>query len=206
MLGLNIALHGAANYAIGPLPGSGDSPLIKARGHPLHTEHYHPDTGAKIESPMKVMMSRRLAGEAMEVGARSLTYKPASVSDYQRRKIFREGGGLPGYSIAKRAGVRLIPLSEFNFPDQFTRRQWLQYYAYINRRYDLGLEVGYLEPEATAMTLEQLELAKADIQSRIWARGEPRRAKSRQHKSGEPADPADPEVDASEGFSMRDDL
>lgn len=116
---------------------------------------------------MKVMMTRRLAGDAMEIGRRSLTYKPASVSDYQKRREFRERGGLPAYSIAKCTGVRLITLSEFHFPDQLTRRKWQKYYAYINRRSDLGLEVAYIEPGATAMTLEQLELAKADIQSRI---------------------------------------
>lgn len=60
MIGHNIALHGAANYAIGPLPGSGDSPLIKARGHPLHAEHYNPETGAPMVAPMKGMMVNRL--------------------------------------------------------------------------------------------------------------------------------------------------
>lgn len=145
---------------------------------------------------MKVMMTRRLAGDAMEIGRRSLTYKPASVSDYQKRREFRERGGLPAYSIAKCTGVRLITLSEFHFPDQLTRRKWQKYYAYINRRSDLGLEVAYIEPGATAMTLEQLELAKADIQSRIWAREEPRRAKW--GKLGSPAGPADPDYDDSE--------
>ncbi len=66
-------------------------------------------------------MIKRLAGQAMEVSQSSLTYKPASVSDYKRRREFRERGGLPGYSIAKRTGVRLITLSEFNFPDMLTR-------------------------------------------------------------------------------------
>lgn len=172
MLGRNIALHGAASYAIDSLPGSGEPPVIKARGHALNAEHYHPDTAAIIECPMGRMMKRRLYGQAMETRQASITYKPASVNDYKTRREFRVREGLPGYSIARRTGVRLITLSEFNFPDANTRRMWKQYYAYVNRHYDMGLEVACVDPDkqddSHMLTIEQLEAAKLDYQTRIW--------------------------------------
>ncbi len=147
LLGQNIALHGAASYAIGPLPGSCDPPLVKARGHALKTQHYDPAKGMIVEPPMYTMMVNRLLGKPMETRQASITYKPASVNDYKTRRKFREQDGLPGYSIARRTGVRLITLSEFNFPNARTRRAWKRYYAYVNRRYDLGLEATCVDPD-----------------------------------------------------------
>ena len=168
LLGQHMAVHGCANYAIGRLPGSNLPPIIKARGHRLAATHYHPNSGAPIESPMKTMMLRRLSGEPMQVRESAICYKPASVSDYRTRREFRNQGGLPGYSIAQQANVRLITCSEFNFPTVAIRRDWMRYYTYLNRRYGLGLEASYIDSTITSMTVQQIESAKADIQNRIY--------------------------------------
>ena len=177
VLGHNMAVHGVANYAIGPLPASNLPPIIKARGHRLAATHYHPDSGATIESPMRTMMLQRLSGEPMLVRQSAICYKPASVSDYRKRRQFRELGGLPGYLIAQQANVRLITCSEFNFPTVESRLSWMRYYTYLNRRYGLGLEASYLDPTTTAkrsyMTVAQIEYAKADIQNRIYSGDSP---------------------------------
>ena len=173
LLGQHMAVHGCANYAIGRLPGSNLPPIIKARGHRLAATHYHPNSGAPLESPMKTMMLRRLRGEPMQVRESAIYYKPASVSDYRKRRQFRELGGLPGYSIAQQANVRLITCSEFNFPTVAIRRNWTRYYTYLNRRYGLGLEALYLDSTMTSMTVEQIESAKAYIQNRIYSGDSP---------------------------------
>ena len=196
LIGLDIAVHGSANYAIGPLPRDDRPPLIKSRGHRLRAAHYNPDNGSPMESPMLTMMLNRLRGKPMQLGQSAISYKPASISDYRKRREFQELGGMPGFSIAKRSSVRLITLSEFNFPDLETRRKWEQYYSYLNRRYGLGLEAQYatarcasdddvkylpgtshqLEPpsaEELWMTLDELEAAKADIQHRIYSGDSP---------------------------------
>lgn len=173
VLGHNMAVHGVANYAIGPLPASNLPPIIKARGHRLAETHYHPNSGAPLESPMKTMMLRRLRCEPMLVRQSAICYKPASVSDYRTRREFRNQGGLPGYSIAQLAHVRLITCSEFNFPTLACRRDWMRYYTYLNRRYGLGLEASYIDSTMTSMTVEQIESAKADIQNRIYSGDSP---------------------------------
>lgn len=196
LIGLDIAVHGSANYAIGPLPRDERPPLIKSRGHRLRAAHYNPDNGSPMESPMLTMMLNRLRGQPMQLGQSAISYKPASISDYRKRREFKELGGMPGFSIAKRSSVRLITLSEFNFPDLETRRKWEQYYSYLNRRYGLGLEAQYatarsasdddvkyrpgashlLEPPSADelwMTLDELEAAKADIQHRIYSGDSP---------------------------------
>ena len=167
ILGLNIALHGSADYAIGPLPGETRPPLIKARGHRLDATHYHPDVGNPMESPMRTMMLNRLSGEPLHTRHVAVHYKPASVNEYRARRDFRESGGMPGYSIARHANVRLITLTEFNFPDLKSRLKWQQYYTYLNRRYGLGLEAAYLNYESV-MTIEEITCAKEDIQRRIY--------------------------------------
>ena len=169
VLGRNMAMHGVANYAINQLPGSDHPPIIKARGHRLIASHYHPNSGAPLESPMKTMMLRRLRGEPMLLRQSAICYKPASVSLYRKRLEFRNQGGLPGYSIAQLANVRLITCSEFNFPTVASRRDWMRYYTYLNRRYGLGIEASYIDSTMTSMTVEQIELAKADIQNRIYS-------------------------------------
>ncbi len=93
-------------------------------------------------------MLNRLRGEPMQVRQSAICYKPASISDYRTRREFRELGGMPGYSIAKRSSVRLITLSEFNFPTLYTRLMWQRYYSYLNRRYGLGLEALYVSSRA----------------------------------------------------------
>jgi hypothetical protein len=173
VLGRNMAMHGVANYAISQLPGSDLPPIIKARGHRLAATHYHPNSGAPLESPMKTMMLRRLRSEPMLVRQSAICYKPASVSDYRKRREFRNQGGLPGYSIAQLAHVRLITCSEFNFPTVESRLSWMRYYTYLNRRYGLGLEASYLDPTMTSMTVAQIEYAKADIQNRIYSGDSP---------------------------------
>lgn len=178
LIGRDIALHGAANYAINRLPMQIDmTPLIKARGHRLNDTHYNPEDGTHMESPMRVMMLNRLRGQAMKLGQSAIYYKPASVSDYLKRKRFREEGGLPGYSIAKNTNIRLITYAEFNYPSVACRRAWAQYYAYLIREYELGLEALYIWDEddrmIDQMTVEQLELAKQDIQTRIYSEEPP---------------------------------
>ncbi len=170
LIGLHIALHGSADYAIGRLPLDPREPLIKARGHRLKTHHYHPDTGMVIPSPMRLMMLNRLRGEPMMARQVGVHYKPASVSEYRQRREFRESGGLPGHSIAKSSRVRL---TEFNFPNLVTRLKWQQYYEYLSRRYGMGLEAAYLESSDSRMTCEQLTRAKVDIQRRIYAQQSP---------------------------------
>lgn len=59
LIGLDIAVHGSANYAIGPLPRENRPPLIKSRGHRLRATHYNPDSGDPMESPMLTMMLNR---------------------------------------------------------------------------------------------------------------------------------------------------
>ena len=119
------------------------------------------------------MMLRRLRSEPMLVRQSAICYKPASVSDYRKRREFRNQGGLPGYSIAQLAHVRLITCSEFNFPTVESRLSWMRYYTYLNRRYGLGLEASYLDPTMTSMTVAQIEYAKADIQNRIYSGDSP---------------------------------
>lgn len=178
LIGRDIALHGAANYAINRLPMEIDmTPLIKARGHRLNDTHYNPEVGYKMESPMRAMMLNRLRGQAMKLGQSAIYYKPASVSDYLKRKRFREEGGLPGYSIAKNTNIRLITYAEFNYPSVACRRAWAQYYAYLLREYELGLEALYIWDEddrmIDQMTVEELEFAKQDIQTRIYSEEPP---------------------------------
>ena len=174
LLGRDIALHGSANYAINTLPGDTNPPLIKARGHRLNANHYHPENGAPMESPMRTMMLCRLRGDTMLTRQSAICYKPASVSEYRKRGDFREQGGLPGYSIAKHANVRLITCTEFNYPTMNSRITWMNYYSYLNRRYGLGLEAVYIQDAAQlTITVEQLEAAKADIQHRIYTGDSP---------------------------------
>lgn len=113
----------------------------------------------------------------MQLRQSAISYKPASISDYRKRRDFRELGGMPGFSIAKRSSVRLITLSEFNFPDVETRLKWEQYYSYLNRRYGLGLEAQYATGDPTDgelwMTVDEIEAAKADIQHRIYSGDSP---------------------------------
>lgn len=182
-LGNDIALHGVANYAIGALPGSGESTIIKARGHPLDINHYSETTGSIIYSPMKVMMSQRLIGGEMCIGGTSITYKPASVSDYKHRKSFRDRGGFPGFSIAKRTSVRLITYSEFNYPDRETRFKWKKHYANVTRKYNMGLEYRAKIPQGNTITVEQIELLKGDLQNLIWARKSPSECRVRRGKN-----------------------
>ena len=183
LIGMNIALHGSADYAIGRLPFENRPPLIKARGHRLKAIHYHPETGKPVEAPMLLMMSNRLDGEPMPTRQIAQHYKPASVREFLTRREFRERGGLPGHSISKYSRVRLITLTEFNFPNLDTRLKWQQYYEYLSRRYGLGLEAAYLGAAHTGaqhqdstdslMTCEQLTRAKVDIQRRIYAQQSP---------------------------------
>ena len=96
------------------------------------------------------------------------------MSEYRKRGDFREQGGLPGYSIAKHANVRLITCTEFNYPTMNSRITWMNYYSYLNRRYGLGLEAVYIQDAAQlTITVEQLEAAKADIQHRIYTGDSP---------------------------------
>ena len=186
LIGLDIAVHGSANYAIGPLPRDNRPPLIKSRGHRLRAPHYHPESGEHMESPMLTMMMNRLRGQPMQLRQSAISYKPASVSDYRKRREFRELGGMPGFSIAKRSSVRLITLSEFNFPDLNTRMKWDQYYSYLNMRYGIGLEAMYAKSIHAVkersvlcdaqgidselwMTVEEVEAAKVDIQHKIYS-------------------------------------
>ena len=81
LLGLNIALHGSADYAIGRLPTDTRPPLVKARGHRLNVTHYNGSTGEPIDSPMMIMMSKRLRGDAMNIRKSGVHYKPASVNE-----------------------------------------------------------------------------------------------------------------------------
>lgn len=149
------------------------------------------DSGAKINSPMKVMMGRRLEGGEMDIGRSSITYKPASVKDYLSRKGFRDRGGFPGYSIAKRSCVRLITFSEFNYPDQKTRLAWKSFYAHVIRKYNMGLEYRVNldndddEDLAKSITVERLELLKQDLQKSIWARKSPGERRVRRGKNVE---------------------
>lgn len=80
--------------------------------------------------------------------------------------------------------------------------------AYLNRRYGLGLEAQYLEAGAGTMTIEQLELAKADLQSRIWAGNDYGERRCRARKPGEPADELDTETtdECEDGFYSTDEL
>lgn len=186
LIGLDIAVHGSANYAIGPLPRDNRPPLIKSRGHRLMAPHYNPESGEHMESPMLTMMMNRLRGKPMQLRQSAICYKPASVSDYRKRREFRELGGMPGFSIAKRSSVRLITLSEFNFPDLNTRMKWDQYYSYLNRRYGIGLEAMYAKSIHAVkgrsvlcdaqgidselwMTVEEVEAAKVDLQHKIYS-------------------------------------
>ena len=186
LIGLDIAVHGSANYAIGPLPRDNRPPLIKSRGHRLMAPHYHPESGEHMESPMLTMMMNRLRGKPMQLRQSAISYKPASVSDYRKRREFRELGGMPGFSIAKRSSVRLITLSEFNFPDLNTRMKWDQYYSYLNMRYGIGLEAMYAKSIHAVkgrsvlcdaqgidselwMTVEEVEAAKVDLQHKIYS-------------------------------------
>lgn len=178
LIGRDIALHGAANYAINRLPMDIDTtPLIKARGHRLNATHYNPTSGSKMDSPMRIMMLHRLNDQAMKLGQSAIYYKPASVADYKRRKLFREEGGLPGYSIAKNTNIRLITSTEFNYPSLACRRAWTHYYAYLIRKYGLGLEALYIRYDddriIDQMTVEELESAKLDIQTRIYSEEHP---------------------------------
>jgi len=173
LIGLNIALHGSANYAIGRLPTDIRQPIIKARGHRLNAIHYNIETGQQIESPMLLMMYNRLRGEPMAPRQTSLYYKPASINDYRVRRDFRAQGGLPGISISKHNRVRLITLTEFNFPNLTTRLKWEQYYSYLNRRYGLGLEAAYLSNDSEVMTVHDIQSALKDIQRRIYAEESP---------------------------------
>ena len=119
LLGLNIALHGSADYAIGSLPGETRPALIKARAY--RSTHSNPDEGSPMESPMRTMMLNRLSGEPLQTRHAAVHYKPASVSEDRARRDFRESGGMPVDSIARHANVRLITLTEFNFPDLKSR-------------------------------------------------------------------------------------
>ena len=172
LLGLNIALHGSANYAIGTLPGDTNPPLIKARGHRLNATHYDPDKGTPMESPMRTMMLCRLRGDPMPGRVPAIYYKLASVSEYRKRLVFRDKGGLPGYSIARSVNPKLITATEFNFPTVTSRIAWTQYYAHINRKYGRGLEASYAFFDKIDnydyMTVEQIEWAKAEIQRHIY--------------------------------------
>ena len=195
VLGRNIALHGSANYAIGLLD---DRPaIIKARGHRMNTEHYDPTTGVLLEPPMLTMMLNRLRGEPMKYRQSSVNYKPASLNDYRNRRQFREKGGLPGYSIAKRTSVRLITATEFNYPTIESRSSWTLYGAYLNRRYGLGLEATYIKDAAQPhMTVEQIESAKADIQRRIYSEDTP--SSTRVARSIRPLDEAEAQDDSAD--------
>lgn len=182
LLGLSIALHGSADYAIGRLPTDTRPPLVKARGHRLNVTHYNGSTGEPIDSPMMIMMSKRLRGDAMNIRKSGVHYKPASVNEYRKRRDFREQGGLPGWSISRHSHVRLITLTELNFPNLATRLKWQKHYSYLNRRYGLGLEAAYLAddslPEGQArsalvMTVSEIQTALQDLQRRIYNQEDP---------------------------------
>lgn len=171
VLGRNMATHGVANYAIEQLADI--SPIIKVRGHRVFATHHHIDSGATMMSPMLRMMLCRLRDERMLLYQSSILYQLASVHDHRKRQEFRNQGGLPGYSIAKLASVRLITYSEFHFPTVESRLSWMKHYEYLARRYGLGLEALYIDSTMTSMTLEQIESAKADIQHRIYSGDSP---------------------------------
>ena len=77
LIGLDIAVHGSANYAIGPLPRDDRPPLIKSRGHRLRAAHYNPGNGSPMDSPMLTMMLNRLRGQPMQLRQSAISYKPA---------------------------------------------------------------------------------------------------------------------------------
>ena len=85
---------------------------------------------------MRAMMLNRLRGQAMKLGQSAIYYKPAWVSDYLKRKRFREEGGLPGYSIAKNTNIRLITYAEFNYPSVAYRPSLMVFFS-LKKLFDI---------------------------------------------------------------------
>lgn len=171
VLGYGYAAHGMANYIIGSL-SPGKPHLIKARGHKLNAVHYNANTGESVESPMKTFLTDLFDNRALRIPPRAVYFKPCSVGEYKKRRVFREQGILPGDSIPRSASVKMITLSEFHFRTEASMRTWEHHYKYIVRHYDKGLEAGYLDTQGCCNDITSV---KVDIQSRIFNNDKPKR-------------------------------
>lgn len=165
LIGRGYAAHGLADYIIGPLVPGGQV-VMKARGHKLDSEHYHPTTGSVVQPPMKELLINLLKCKTLKAGVTAVCFKVLTPGEYNRRPNLRLYGLLPGDTVSSNVKIKLITLSEFTYPTLDSYREWETQYKNCQRYYGVGLESPYIEPD-TFLLSENIEDVKKDIQRRI---------------------------------------
>jgi len=172
LIGRGYASHGLADYIIGSLLPGGRV-VMKARGHKLDSEHYHPTTGSVVQPPMKELLENLLEGKPLKAGVSAVCFKILTPGEFNRRPNLRLYDLLPGDSVSSNVRTKLITLSEFNFPTLTVYRTWETNYKYCVRTHGVGLEHPYIKPD-TIFTPKYISSVKLDIQKRITKRQKPK--------------------------------
>ena len=89
---------------------------------PQGRESSHISLKSCAVAPCQLPVGQLAWGIPTSHGLVAVYFKPCSVGEYKKRRVFRDQG--PGDSIPRSTSVKMITLSEFHFRTEASMRTW----------------------------------------------------------------------------------